>query len=92
MALTGTNSSASIAILGAGDVCGEIAFLGDRRATASVVAKDDVEVDMIRAVDLRELIDVFHGFGTRFYRSLSLILAQRLKQTSRELLREMTRK
>ncbi|MGA3092689.1 MAG: cyclic nucleotide-binding domain-containing protein [Terriglobales bacterium] len=88
--LKGTNSRTVIATLGVGDICGEMAFLGDCTATAAVVAKGDVEVDAIWADDLRELINVFPGFGTRFYRSLAVILAERLRQTSRELLREMT--
>jgi CRP-like cAMP-binding protein len=90
--LEGTTSRAVIATLTAGDVCGEMAFLGDSTATAEVVAKDDVRVDAIWVDDLRELIATFPGFGTRFYRSLAVILAQRLRQTSKELLREMTNK
>jgi CRP-like cAMP-binding protein len=90
--LEGTTSRAVIATLRAGDVCGEMAFLGDRTATASVVAKDEVELDAIWADDLRELIAAFPGFGVRFYRSVAVLLSQRLRQTSRELLREMTNK
>jgi CRP/FNR family transcriptional regulator, cyclic AMP receptor protein len=90
--LEGTTSQAVLATLGSGDVFGEMAFLGDSTATASVVAKDEVEIDAIWADDLRELIATFPGFGARFYRSLAVILAQRLRQTSRELVREMTRK
>lgn len=90
--LEGRTSREVIALLGEGDVVGEMAFLGDSTATAAVVAKDDVEVDAIWADDLRELINVFPGFGTRFYRSLAVMLAERLRQTSRELLREMTNK
>ncbi len=88
--LEGTTSRVVIATLSAGDICGEMAFLGDSTATAAVVAKDEVEVDAIWADDLRQLVAVFPGFGTRFYRSLAIILAQRLRQTSKELLREMT--
>ena len=90
--LEGTTSRSVIAALRAGDVCGEMAFLEDRTATAAVVAKDEVEVDAIWADDLRQLIAAFPGFGARFYRSLAVILAQRLRQTSRELLREITNK
>jgi CRP-like cAMP-binding protein len=90
--LEGTTSRSVIATLNAGDVCGEMAFLGDSTATAAVVAKDEVEVDAIWADDLRELVAAFPGFGVRFYRSLAVILAQRLRQTSKELLREMTNK
>jgi CRP/FNR family cyclic AMP-dependent transcriptional regulator len=90
--LEGTTSQAVLSTPSEGDVFGEMAFLGDSTATASVVAKDEVEIDAIWADDLRELIATFPGFGARFYRSLSVILAQRLRQTSRELVREMTRK
>jgi CRP-like cAMP-binding protein len=88
--LEGTVARAVIATLSSGDVCGEMAFLGDSTATAAVVAKD--EVDAIWADDLRELVAVFPGFGVRFYRSLAVLLAQRLRETSKELLREMTNK
>jgi CRP/FNR family transcriptional regulator, cyclic AMP receptor protein len=81
-----------IAVLRPGEVCGEMAFLGDSTATAAVVAKDEVQVDAIWADDLRQLISIFPGFGMRFYRSLAIILAQRLRRTSKELLREMTNK
>jgi CRP-like cAMP-binding protein len=90
--LEGTTSQAVLSTPSEGDVFGEMAFLGDSTATASVVAKDEVEIDAIWADDLRELRATFPGFGARFYRSLSVILAQRLRQTSRELVREMTRK
>jgi len=40
--LEGTTARAVIATLSAGDVCGEMAFLGDSTATAAVVAKDEV--------------------------------------------------
>jgi len=90
--LEGTTARAVIATLSAGDVCGETAFLGDNTATAAVVAKDEVEVDAIWADDLRELVAVFPGFGVRFYRSLAVLLAQRLRETSKELLRDMTNK
>lgn len=90
--LKGTHSSATLATLVAGDICGEMAFLGDSRATAVVTAKEEVEADAIWAADLRELISAFPAFGVRVYRSLAVLLAQRLRQTSGELLREMTRK
>ena len=90
--LEGTTARAVIAILSAGDVCGEMAFLGDSTANAAVVAQDEVEVDAIWADDLRELVAVFPGFGVRFYRALAVLLAQRLRETSKELPREMTNK
>ena len=61
--LEGTVARAVIATLSSGDVCGEMAFLGDSTATAAVVAKDEVEADAIWADDLRELVAVFPGFA-----------------------------
>jgi CRP-like cAMP-binding protein len=90
--LEGTTARAVITTLSAGDVCGEMAFLGSSTAAAAVVTKDEVEVDAIWADDLRELVAVFPGFGMRFYRSLAVLLAQRLRETSKELLRDMTNK
>jgi CRP-like cAMP-binding protein len=91
--LAGTSSRAILATLGPGDICGDIAFLEKGRATAAVVAKDEkVEVDVIDAQQLRDLFESFPRLASRFYLSLALILAQRLKDTSRELAREMAQR
>jgi len=88
--VAGTNSRAVVASLGADDICGDIAFLEKGRATAAVIAKDgEVEVDEVNARELRELFEAFPRLASRFYMSLAVILAQRLKDTSRELAREM---
>ncbi len=91
--LAGTSSRVIVATLGADDICGDISFLEKGRATAAVVAKDDeVEVDEINAHELREIFESFPRLASRFYLSLALILAKRLKDTSRELAREMARR
>jgi CRP-like cAMP-binding protein len=87
--LAGTTSRSVIATLLSGDVCGEMAFLGSGRATAAVVAKEEVEVDAVYVDDMRQIVHAFPGFGMRFYRSLAVILVERLRQTSRELQREI---
>jgi CRP-like cAMP-binding protein len=88
--LAGTSSRAIVAALGPGDVCGEMAFLEQGKATAAVVAKDEeVEIDEINACAMREILEAFPRLASRFYRSLALVLAQRLKMTSGELAREM---
>lgn len=88
--LMAADSRARVAKLGVGDICGEIGFLEKGRSTAAVIAKDDeVEADEINAAELRELFEAFPRLASRFYLSLALILAQRLKDTSRELARVM---
>ena len=80
-----------MAALGPEDVCGDMAFLEQGKATATVVAKEEeVEVDEINAHALREILEAFPRLASRFYRSLALVLVQRLKATSNELAREMT--
>jgi extracellular factor (EF) 3-hydroxypalmitic acid methyl ester biosynthesis protein len=88
--LAGTNSRAILATLGVDDICGDIAFLERGRASAAVIAKDtEVEVDEVNADELRAIFEAFPRLASRFYQSLAVILAQRLKDTSRELAREM---
>jgi CRP-like cAMP-binding protein len=87
------DSTATLAILEEGDVCGEIAFLGDGMATAAVIARDmEVEVDAIPVHDLLALCEEIPGFGFRLFRSLAGILAQRLKHSAAELVRVLNTK
>jgi CRP/FNR family transcriptional regulator, cyclic AMP receptor protein len=89
--LAGTGARAIVASLGPHDVCGEIAFLEQCKATAAVIAADEeVEVEEINVGELRKILDAFPRTASRFYLSLATLLAQRLKETSRELAREMT--
>lgn len=89
--LTGTGSRTVVAQLEPEDICGDMAFLEQSTATASVIAKEDsVEVDVIRADDLRELFDTFPGLASRFYRSLAVALARRLRNTTQQLAWEKT--
>jgi CRP-like cAMP-binding protein len=88
--LAGTGSRAIVAALGPGDICGDMAFLDYGKATAAVVAKDEeVEVDEIKAHELREILEAFPKLASRFYRSLAVVLVKRLRVTSDELAREM---
>ena len=65
-------------------------FLEQGKATAAVAAKDpEVEVDEIKAHALQEILEAFPRLASRFYRSLALVLMQRLRATSNELAREM---
>jgi extracellular factor (EF) 3-hydroxypalmitic acid methyl ester biosynthesis protein len=88
--LAGTGTRTIVASLGPNDVCGEIAFLEQGRATAAVIASDqEVEVEEIHAQELRDLLEAFPRLAARFYLSVALVLSQRLRATSRELATEM---
>jgi CRP-like cAMP-binding protein len=88
--LAGSGSRSILASLGPDDICGEIAFLEQGKATAAVIAsEEDVEADEVKALELRAMFVAFPGLASRFYLSLAVILAQRLRVTSKELAREM---
>ena len=90
--LLSSHARAVVASLERDDICGDMAFLEKGKATASVIARDqEVEADEIRAEDLRSLFDTFPGLASRFYQSLAVILARRLRDTSRELARALNR-
>jgi len=66
--------------LGPGQVCGEISFLDDLPATATVVAREIVEVYYIDRGTLDSLFELFPHLGSRFYRSLAYSLSRRLRE------------
>jgi CRP-like cAMP-binding protein len=68
-----------LAQLGAGEVLGDIGFAEDRPASASIVAQEACEVDTIDGDAMHELIGAEPGFAVRFYHSLAISLAQRVR-------------
>lgn len=86
--LTSLEGKMEIAVLGPQEICGEIAFLlKDQmlkdKTSASVCAKGPVEADTVEAEELGKLFESFPSVGARFYHSLALVLARRLRDTSR---------
>lgn len=79
------SKSVRIATLEPGDVCGEMAFIEKGKASASVVADEDVTAEALDTATLSTLFESFPHVGARFFRSLALILSQRLRTTSAEL-------
>jgi CRP-like cAMP-binding protein len=64
------------------EICGELAFLEREMSNASVLASEEVvEVDAIQATDLRQLFETFSGLSARFYCSMAVVLAMRLRET-----------
>jgi len=71
---------AALPAIGPGEVCGEISFLDDLPATASVVAKEPVEAYYLDRPTLQSLFELFPHLGSRFYRSLASSLSHRLRE------------
>jgi CRP/FNR family transcriptional regulator, cyclic AMP receptor protein len=74
-----------IAKLTAGDISGEMAFLESDAASASVVAETESEVDVLDLPEVQRIFDLYPHLQARFYKSLALVLSQRLRLTSARL-------
>ena len=69
--------------LGAGDIFGEGTFLDASPASVSVIADDDqVAVDVLDGQLVQSLLVSVPGLAPRFFQSLAVMLAQRLRETS----------
>jgi CRP-like cAMP-binding protein len=66
--------------IGPGQVCGEISFLDELPATATVMAKEPVEAYYLDRATLHTLFELFPHLGSRFYRSLASSLSRRLRE------------
>ena len=73
-------SKAFIAQLEPGEVCGEMAFLENGVASASVSAADVLEVCAIEWTALTDLFELYPHMGSRFYRSLAVNLSRRMRE------------
>ena len=68
--------------IGPGEIFGEVSFLEDQGASASVIAEEDAEIKIIDGSQLQSLLSSVPGLATRFYQSVALTLAQRLRRLS----------
>lgn len=72
-------SGSRIAQIGAGEICGEMAFLEESVASATAAAEQEVKAYAIDWEVLSDLFELFPHLGSRFYRSLALNLSRRLR-------------
>jgi CRP-like cAMP-binding protein len=70
-----------VAKLSPGEICGEMAFVENAAASASVVAETEMEVDVLDLAVLGEIFVHFPHLEARFFKSLALLLSQRLRST-----------
>ncbi|HVI10049.1 MAG TPA: cyclic nucleotide-binding domain-containing protein [Candidatus Binatia bacterium] len=69
-----------VRILGPGEVCGEMSFLEDAPASASVIAEEEIEALLLNRATLESLFELFPHLASRFYRSLATNLSRRLRE------------
>jgi CRP-like cAMP-binding protein len=70
---------ALLAQIGPGEVCGEMAFLENGVASATVTAEVELETCAIEWSVLSDLFELYPHLGSRFYRSLAVNLSRRLR-------------
>jgi CRP-like cAMP-binding protein len=68
-----------IAQIGPGEVCGEMAFLENGVASATVTAETEVEACGVEWSVLFDVFELYPHLGSRFYRSLAVNLSRRLR-------------
>jgi bacteriocin-type transport-associated protein len=71
--------------LGCGEVVGEVSFVDSRPPMANVTAGEDTTVLAIPRARLAAKLAADSDFAARFYRSLAIFLAHRLRSTTRRL-------
>ena len=80
-----------IARLAAGDICGEMAFIENSIASATVLAETESEADAFDVGQVSEVFSSYPHLEARFYKSVALLLSRRLRRTSSELAKCMSK-
>ncbi len=65
-----------------GEIFGEMSFVEEFGASASVVADSEVDVDIIDEQQVKSLGSVDAAFDGQFYRSIAEVLSRRLRETT----------
>jgi extracellular factor (EF) 3-hydroxypalmitic acid methyl ester biosynthesis protein len=72
----------TITTLGPGEVFGEVSFIDSHPASASVIAVEASEADILDKTEVISLLASVPGLSSRFYQSLALKLSERLRSTT----------
>lgn len=70
----------SLARIGPGEICGEMAFLEASIPSATATAEEAVQAFAIDWQTLTDLFELFPHLASRFYRSLAVNLSRRLRE------------
>lgn len=71
----------AVANLGAGEMLGEMSFVDSSPTSATATAIGDVKLLELKTADLEARFDADTGFGMRFFRALTIFLADRMRGT-----------
>lgn len=82
--------SVEISVLKQGELFGEMGFVEEFSASASVIALSECEVEVVSEELVQAAADDEPAFAGRFYQSIAYILSRRLRATSVEALSEFS--
>ena len=71
--------------LGPGDTLGEMSFVDTNGASATIIADDDVWVQVVDRDLIEKMMDLDPNFAERFYHSLVLTMIRRIRQMDEKL-------
>ncbi|GAB1421396.1 hypothetical protein MASR2M15_15580 [Anaerolineales bacterium] len=74
-----------IAVLGKGDIVGEMSIIESRPTSASVVALEECLLLKLAGSEITRRFHRDIGFSARFHRALALLMAQRIRDTNERL-------
>ena len=86
-AISARSDEVTVAYLGPGEVFGEMSFIEESNASASVIAEQSTVLEKIPSAALRDFLMELPQIASRFYQSLSMSLTERLRETSHQLSR-----
>jgi len=75
-----TVSGTKVAEIGPGEICGEMAYLENSLASATVTVERDLQAYAIEWAVLTDLFELFPHLAYRFYKSLAVKLSRRLRE------------
>jgi CRP/FNR family cyclic AMP-dependent transcriptional regulator len=80
-----TNKGVKLAKVSSGDVLGEMSLIDSSPTAASIKVDHDATVLALPMAKIRAKLEQDVGFAARFYKSLSLFLADRMRNTIRRM-------
>jgi CRP-like cAMP-binding protein len=81
-----------IAVLGRGELFGEMSLIENELTSASVVAQEDVTLLVVKRGDLEALMEQDKNIALKVFKTFCLTLSDRLRRTSEELSQLKARK
>ncbi len=85
LSITDGDSQKNIALIGAGEIVGEMSFLESRLPSVSVIATESTTVYSISRELMSRRLENNLEFKANFYYSISLLLSNRLRKTTSQL-------